>query len=218
MTTGDPTPYEKPERRHGASGASPGTPGAREKPRGLRRFLPLILAAWGVLEVWLLIQLAGHITAFGVVLVLAGGFVLGAVVIKRAGRRAWHNLAETLQPGSTGTRKEGSGQHKGRGGGNALAMLGGLLLMIPGLASDVLGLLCVFPPTAALIRKAAGRSFASGNLADAVQQARSAQEQVRMHRPDGKVVPGEVLREDERGDASDAREDIDRGPDKPGSA
>lgn len=213
MTTGDPTPYEKPEQRQGAS---PGAPGARQKPRGLRRFLPLIAAAWGVLEVWLLIQLAGYITAFGVVLVLAAGFVLGAVVIKRAGRRAWHNLAETLQPGSTGTRKEGAQPPKGRSGGNALAMLGGLLLMIPGVGTDVLALLCLFPPTAALIRKAAGRSFASSNLADAVQQAKTAQEQVRMHRPDGKVVPGEVLREDER-----QAEPEDRRPDetdKPGPA
>ncbi|MCK1798926.1 FxsA family protein [Streptomyces sp. XM4193] len=198
MTTGDPTPYERPREQSDTPRAPRGaSSGANPRPRGVRRFLPLLVAAWAVLEVWLLIQLAGPIGLFGVVLVLAAGFVLGAVVIKRAGRRAWHNLAETLQPGSTGAAADGENRRKG--GGNGLAMLGGLLLMLPGLASDALGLLCIFPPTAALIRRAAGRSFGGGGLADAVQQARSAQEQVRIHRPDGKVVPGEVIREDEPG-------------------
>lgn len=209
MTTGDPTPYESPRRHQDPAGASTG---ARPKPGGFRRFLPLLMAGWAILEVWLLIQLAGVIGAFGVFLVLLAGFVLGAVVIKQAGRRAWHNLIEALQPpGSTGVVGQGSAD-KSRRGGNALAMLGGLLLMLPGIASDVLGLLCVFPPTAALLRKVAGRSLAGSGLADAVQQARTAQERARMHNPDGKVVPGEVIREDADRGGPEAAGPRDRRP------
>lgn len=75
-------------------------------------------------------------------------------------------------------------------------MLGGLLLLIPGLISDAAGLLLLVPPVRALIGRRAERSLerrmraaSPGSLSDAFQQAR-------MHRPDGKVVQGEVIRED----------------------
>lgn len=196
MTTGEPSPYDRSQDRQppGRDGASSTAP----RRSGVRRFLPLVAAAWAVLEIWLLIWLAGHVGALGVFAVLLAGFVLGAVIIKRAGRKAWRNLAESLQPGATSEQTDAalkSGDAKRGSGGNALAMLGGLLLMLPGLASDVIGLLCVFPPTAMLLRKAARRTIASSSLGDAVQQARAAQEQVRIHRPDGKVVPGEVIQD-----------------------
>ena len=74
-----------------------------------------------------------------------------------------------------------------------MPMLGGLLLMVPGLVSDALGLLCLFPPTGKLIQRRAEKlrspvgRLRPGPFGDAFQQAR-------MHRPDGKVVQGEVIR------------------------
>ncbi|MCZ9341876.1 FxsA family protein, partial [Streptomyces sp. TRM76130] len=44
-----------------------------------------------------------------------------------------------------------------------------------------------------------------GPLGDAFRQAR-------MHRPDGKVVPGEVVRDDERGQKDQGRTDQDPRP------
>ncbi|MEV0176212.1 FxsA family membrane protein [Streptomyces sp. NPDC050803] len=174
MTTGAPTP----------------THPARPRRSRLRRFLPLGIAAWLVLEIWLLTVVAGAAGGLTVFLLLLAGVVLGSVVIKRAGRRAFQKLNEALQNG--GTPAEG-------GGGNGLMMLGGLLLVLPGLISDVVGLLLLVPPVQKGLSRYAERSLerrfrqaGPGTLGDAFQQAR-------IHRPDGKVVQGEVVR-DEPGD------------------
>lgn len=84
MTTGAPTP----------------TYPARPPRSRLRTFLPLGIAAWLVLEIWLLTVVAGATSGFLVFLLLLAGLVLGAVVIKRAGRRAFQNLNEALQRGA----------------------------------------------------------------------------------------------------------------------
>jgi UPF0716 protein FxsA len=157
----------------------------------VRTFLPLGVAAWLVLEIWLLTVVAGAASGFAVFLLLVAGFVLGSVVIKRAGRRAFQNLNEALQRGGA---PSGSGS-----GGNGLMMLGGLLLMIPGLVSDAVGLLLLIPPVQKAVGRYAERTFdrtlreaVPGTLGDAFQQAR-------MQRPDGKVVQGEVIVRDEPG-------------------
>ncbi|MGW2017192.1 FxsA family membrane protein [Streptomyces sp. NPDC001927] len=164
-----------------------------------RTFLPLALAAWAVLEIWLLIVVAGAVGGLTVFGLLVGGAVLGAVVIKRAGRRAFKNLTETFQQAQaaaqTGT-PPAAGERAGARDRNGFLMLGGLLLMIPGLISDVAGLLLLVPPVRSVLGryadKVAERRMAAappGSLQDAFQQAR-------IHRPDGKVVQGEVIRED----------------------
>ncbi|MFC9230139.1 FxsA family protein [Streptomyces decoyicus] len=201
-------------------GATP-SPSPRPPQRSrARRFVPLGIAAWMVLEIWLLTVVAGATNGLTVFLLLVAGVILGGYVVKRAGRRAWRNLTESLQTtgdpaasgssassddagsadgksgrGRSGNGKSGNGKS---GSGNTLPMAGGLLLMIPGLVSDALGLLCLFPPTGKLIQRRAeklmtrrsGHGYAPGTFGDAFQQAR-------MHRPDGKVVQGEVIREDE---------------------
>ncbi|MBW1603622.1 FxsA family protein [Streptomyces sp. JJ66] len=199
MTTRDPSRYEPPsEHTGGRSGSAGPRRRARTVRPRLRTLLPLAVAAWVVLELWLLLLLgdaAGGLTVF---LLLAAGFVLGAAVIKRAGRRAWQALARTLQPPGT-TQREPA---RTPSGGNAPAMLGGMLLMLPGLLSDAAGLLCLFPPTASLLRRAADRwvrrhapAAGAGTLGEALHQARTAGDQARIHRPDGKVVQGEVIRD-----------------------
>ncbi|MEV0279713.1 FxsA family membrane protein [Streptomyces sp. NPDC050610] len=159
-----------------------------------RKFIPLAIAAWAVLEIWLLILVGEAAGGLTVLALLAAGVVLGSVVIKRAGRRAWERLARTVQAAENPAAAPAEQRESS---GNGLMMLGGLLIMIPGLVSDAAGLLCLFPPTRSLLRKAFERrlsrrvgSPAPGTLGDAFQQAR-------MHRPDGKVVPGEVIRDDE---------------------
>ncbi|WP_069772016.1 FxsA family membrane protein [Streptomyces sp. LUP30] len=176
MTTGSPI-------RAYPTDARPRRPQPRRS--RLRTFLPLGLAAWLVLEIWLLTVVAGATSGPAVLLILGAGFVLGVVVIKRAGRRAFQNLNEALR----------RGQAPRKGGGNGLMMLGGLLLMIPGLASDAIGLLLLLPPVQKAVgaygeRKLREAAGTPGSLGDAFQQAR-------IHRPDGKVVQGEVLRDEQ---------------------
>lgn len=98
-------------------------------------------------------------------------------------------------PGQPGAPVEPSATGSG-GRGNGFLMLGGLLLMIPGIVSDAAGLLLLVPPVRSWLGRYAERSLerrmraaSPGSLSDAFQQAR-------IHRPDGKVVQGEVIRED----------------------
>ncbi|MEI5103555.1 FxsA family membrane protein [Streptomyces sp. PmtG] len=180
MTTGAPPPYST---------------SARPRRSRVLRFLPLGVAAWLVLEIWLLIVVAGALSGLTVFLLLVGGLVLGSFVIKRAGRRAFRNLSETLRQQQQG----GPAPAPDQGGGSALTMLGGLLLILPGLISDVLGLLLLVPPLQKALSRSAERAVerklrqaaaaAPGGLGDAFQQART-------HHSDGKVVQGEVIRED----------------------
>ncbi|GGX08430.1 FxsA family membrane protein [Streptomyces lomondensis] len=170
---------------------------ARPRRSRLRTFLPLGIAAWLVLEIWLLTVVAGASNGLVVFLVLLAGFVLGSIVIKRAGRRAFRKLSEALQQQQSGVMPAAA---RPNSEGNGLMMLGGLLLMIPGLVSDAVGLLLLLPPVQKAVSRSAERTFERklreadpGTLGGAFQQAR-------MQRPDGKVVQGEVVR-DEPGDA-----------------
>ncbi|MBT2470764.1 FxsA family protein [Streptomyces sp. ISL-66] len=172
MTTGVPT-STAPGRRSSA-----------------RTFLPLAIVAWLILEIWLLSLVAGAVGGGGVALLLVGGLVLGAVVIKRAGRRAFKNLTETFQQAQAGKQPTPAQP----GSGNGLTMLAGLLLMMPGLLSDAAGLLLLLPPVRARVGRRVTRtlerkmaSAPAGSVGDAFQQAR-------IRYPDGKVVPGEVIR------------------------
>lgn len=175
------------------TGAPPPTRPLQPRRSRVRRFLPLGVAAWLVLEIWLLTVVAGAAGGFTVFLLLVAGVVLGAVVIKRAGRRAFKSLSEAM-----GQQQGAAAPQPVRGGGgNALMMLGGLLLIMPGLISDALGLLLLVPPLQKAVSRYAERTFdrklreaAPGGFGDAFQQAR-------IHHPDGKVVPGEVVRDDE---------------------
>ncbi|MYS04983.1 FxsA family protein, partial [Streptomyces sp. SID6041] len=178
------------------TGATP--PLARKRSRA-RTFLPLAVAAWLVLEVWLLTVVADAAGGLTVFALLVGGIVLGAAVVKRAGRRAFRTLTSTFQQAQAAAQAgtvPPAPERTGTEDRNGFLMLGGLLLMLPGLISDVLGLLLLIPPVRSVLGRyadrAAERRMAAappGSLQDAFQQAR-------MHRPDGKVVQGEVIRED----------------------
>lgn len=162
-----------------------------------RTFIPLAVAAWLILEIWLLGLVADAAGGLTVAVLIAGSMVLGVVLIKRAGRRAFQNLTRTFQQAQ---EQAMAGQvpspQPTKGSGNGLTMLAGLLFILPGMLSDVAALLLLLPPVRALIarrtERAVERRMAAatpGSLGDAFTQAR-------IHHPDGKVVPGEVIRED----------------------
>ncbi|MEU6842986.1 FxsA family membrane protein [Streptomyces sp. NPDC046716] len=186
-----------------------GTP--PRKPTGARRsrartLLPIGVAAWVVLEIWLGTVVAGAIGGFPYFLVMVAGFVLGAVVIKAAGRRAFQSLNETLRRQQQGVVEAGEQRRPG----NGLLLLAGLLLMIPGLITDAFGLLLLLPPLRTALSRYTERSLekrmsaaAPGSLGNAFQQAR-------MRQPGSTVIQGEVVREDEYPGPS--RDDADPRP------
>lgn len=195
VSVGSLTAFGRRSRHTGGMTTGTPPPTARKRSRA-RTFVPLAIAAWAVLEIWLLTVVADVAGGFTVLLLLVAGVVLGAVVMKRAGRRAFRNLTETLQqmPGQPGA--DGSSPAPSSTRGNGFLMLAGLLIMIPGMISDVAGLLLLVPPVRSALSRYAERSLerrmkaaGSGSFSDAFQQAR-------IHRPDGKVVQGEVIREE----------------------
>ncbi|MFE6460324.1 FxsA family membrane protein [Streptomyces cinereoruber] len=176
----------------------PPSPAPNKRSRA-RTFLPLGLAAWLVLEIWLLTVVADAAGGPTVLALLVGGAVLGTVVVKRAGRRAFRNLTSTFQQAQEAARTGGvpvAPERTGAEDRNGFLMLGGLLLILPGLVSDAVGLLLLIPPVRSFLGRRAEKAVerrmsaaSPGSLQDAFQQAR-------IHRPDGKVVQGEVVRED----------------------
>ncbi|MBF9068933.1 FxsA family protein [Streptacidiphilus fuscans] len=149
----------------------------------IKRFLPLLVAAYALLELWIVVELAGVIGWLAVLALLAGGFVLGGWVIKRAGLRA-------LRATTTGRMPDGEAR-------TAVTIAGGVLLMVPGFLSDVVGLLCLVPPVAKALQRVPRALLRRGPLGDAVRYQEQVQEQMRIHQPDGKVVQGEVIHDDE---------------------
>lgn len=144
-----------------------------------RRFLPLLAAVWLILELWLLITAGSLIGWFPVLALLVLGAAAGAVVVKRSGLRALRG--EPAQ---------------------AVPVVGGLLLAVPGFLTDVAGLLFLFPPTGALVRRAFPRLArrSRGPLGDAFRMS----DRIRVHQNGGgSVVVGEVV--DEQGDAKGAK-------------
>lgn len=158
--------------------------------------MPLGVAAWAVLEIWLMVVVADATSGLMVVLLLLAGFVLGAMAVKRAGRSAWRNLAASVsaqQAGKAPTAPE-------HGGRNGLAMLGGLLLMIPGFVSDAVALFLLFPPTRKVIGRLADRGAARalrshGVPTDSFPPPPSAGPTTTPP-SDGKVIQGEVINRD----------------------
>ncbi|MER6168495.1 FxsA family membrane protein [Streptomyces violaceorubidus] len=192
------------------TGAQTPRPPARPPRSRLRTFLPLGVAAWLVLEIWLLTVVAGTSSGFVVFLLLVAGVVLGSVVIKAAGRRAFRNLTQTLDQQQSATRSGIPPEARPNSEGNGLMMLGGLLLILPGLISDALGLLLLLPPVQKAVSRYAQRTVerklreaSPGTLGGAFHQAR-------MHRPDGKVVQGEVIRDDPDDAPQDPRPPLTR--------
>ncbi|MBD0675377.1 FxsA family membrane protein [Streptomyces sp. CBMA156] len=167
--------------------ATPTRPARRSR---LRRVLPLLITAWLVLEIWLLVQVGSWLGGFTVVLLLVAGVLIGGSLIKRAGLKALSAAIEQSK----------NPQSEQPETGTSMTVLAGLLLIVPGFLSDLVALTLVFPPTRALWR-VAGRRAADKALrgaaatagADPFADAMRLQEQLRIHRPDGKVIQGEVV-------------------------
>lgn len=90
---------------------------------------------------------AGWWYVLGLVLVAC---VAGALVVRRQAPRTWRQLRESLRVERlVAGRLPGTGVLDG-----ALVLLGGVLLAVPGLVTDVLGLACLLPFVRPVLRRA----------------------------------------------------------------
>lgn len=97
-----------------------------------------------LVEIYVIVQVGEVIGALPTVALLLGVSVLGAVVVRREGVRAWRRLREALAEHRVPGREVVDG---------ALVLAGGALLLAPGFVTDAVGFLLVLPPTRPLFRR-----------------------------------------------------------------
>ena len=114
-----------------------------------------------VVELYVLIQVGQAIGALPTVALLVVVSVLGAALLRREGARSWRAFRDATAGGRVPAREVADG---------ALVLLAGALLLTPGFATDVVGLLLLVPPVRAVLRRLltayAGRRLLGAGLAD----------------------------------------------------
>lgn len=131
-----------------------------------------------LVEIFVLIQVGQVIGPWWTILLLIADSVIGAMLIKREGRRAWQALRVALGSGRMPAAELADA---------ALILIGGTLMLTPGFASDVLGMVFILPFTRPLARRALTRVLARRLVVVPRNASRPA------HGAEGSVVQGEVV-------------------------
>ncbi|GIJ20835.1 FxsA family protein [Micromonospora lutea] len=125
------------------------------------RFVPLALLVSVAVEIAVFV-LVGRALGFGAAMLLVFAVsLLGLVLLRREGVRAWRGFREAAQSGRPPGRQVTDG---------LVGLLGALLLASPGLVSGLVGLLLLVPPVRRLVRggvqRAAERRVSSMTAGD----------------------------------------------------
>lgn len=120
-------------------------------PTGLYRLvlpvLVIIFIVVSVAEVWLLTVVGSWIgVPLTLVILIAEAFV-GAWLLRSEGRKSWTALVSAYESGRIPT---------GHLADAALVLVGGIMLILPGFFTDIIGLVFLLPFTRPLARKALG--------------------------------------------------------------
>ena len=137
--------------------------------------MPFVLL-YLVVEILALVALGSVIGIGWTLLVLLAGAVVGAWLARREGIRAVQALAEALASRRVAHAELTDG---------LLVAAAGLLFIVPGLVTDLAGLLLVLPPTRAIVRRRLVR--AAEERAPGLRTARI--------RSTGDIVDGDVVDE-----------------------
>lgn len=146
--------------------------------------LVVLLVALPIAEVWLLIQTAHAIGGLTTMAVLVAEALLGGWLMKREGARAWQALSATMHSGRMPAAELTDA---------ALVLVGGVLLMLPGFLTDIVGFVFLVPFTRPLARALVGlfaaRQVSRAGIDVDLLKARG--------KPgmtiDGEVIPGETV-------------------------
>jgi UPF0716 protein FxsA len=140
--------------------------------------MPFVLL-YLVVEIVALVALGSAIGVAWTLLVLLAGSVLGLWLARREGVRAAQAIAEAVTNRRVAHVEMTDGM---------LVAAGGVLLFVPGLVTDVAGLLLLLPPTRALIRRRLVRA-----AEERAPELRTARIRARGPVVEGEVVEGEVV-------------------------
>ncbi len=97
-----------------------------------------------VIEVAALVAVVSWVGLAWTLLLLMAGALVGMWLVRREGARAALAMADAMRGGRVAHAELTDG---------TLIGLAGLLILVPGVVSDVLGLLLVLPPSRALVRR-----------------------------------------------------------------
>jgi len=114
-----------------------------------------------LLELFVIFQVGEAIGVVPTILLLAADSVIGSLLLKSQGRAVWRRFSEQMAAGKMPHREVLDG---------VLVIFGGAFLITPGFLTDVVGILCLLPPTRVLMRKLVLRSV-GGRIAITVAGA-----------------------------------------------
>ena len=118
--------------------------------------LAVVFLVVPIVEIYVMLQVAGAIGVPETILLLIGMSVLGAWLAKVAGLGVLNRLQRTVRAGKVPSGELVDG---------ALVLLAGALMITPGFLSDCLAILLLLPPTRAVVRGAVLRHIrARGGL------------------------------------------------------
>lgn len=98
-----------------------------------------------IVEIWVIVQVGQAIGIVPTLVLLLADAVLGTWLFRREGRKAWMALREALAAHRVPAKEVADG---------ALVVVGGAFLLSPGFVTDAIGVLCLLPPTRAVLRRA----------------------------------------------------------------
>jgi len=104
--------------------------------------LLLALLTLPILEIYLLIQIGGMIGFLPTLILLFGAAGLGTYLLRTQGLNTWMRVQQSLARGELPADELING---------AVIVAGGVLLLLPGFFSDLIGLLCLIPFTRRMI-------------------------------------------------------------------
>jgi UPF0716 protein FxsA len=146
-----------------------------------RRLITLALVALFIgvplLEIYVLVQVGQVIGAWWTILLLVLDSILGTILIRHEGARAWRALREAIGSGRMPARELADG---------ALILVGGTLMPAPGFVTDAFGVLLILPLTRPVFRRLLTTLVSRRVLLDVTRPGRG---------PEGPVVRGEVVDE-----------------------
>jgi UPF0716 protein FxsA len=115
-------------------------------------FALLLLILWPLAELFVAIKVAEAIGVLLTVLLLIAGIPIGVWLTRAEGRAAWRRLSAAVAAGRPPGREVIDG---------ALVLVGGVLFIVPGFITDLLGLLLLLAPGRSVAGSVIARNFQS---------------------------------------------------------
>jgi UPF0716 protein FxsA len=112
--------------------------------------IALLLICWPLLELFVAFEVSQLIGVTWTVLLILFSVPLGMWAVRSQGRAVWRRLADGIATGRPPARDVLDG---------ALVLIGGVLFILPGFISDILGALLLLPPSRAGVRGLLVRNF-----------------------------------------------------------